>query len=138
MTQPLADRLRRLTIAILACVLLAPEMAFAGSGLQLQDFTIHWASWLAVGIFILAYMFVIAKEATHLRKSKPTMVAAGFIWGIVALLYIAHGDTHTAELAVKYNLEELGELFLFLLAAMTFTSTTYPEYLPFPPERVCL
>ena len=56
----------------------------------------HWASWLAVGIFILDYRFVIAKAAIHLRKSKPTMVAAGFLWGIVALFYIARGDTHTA------------------------------------------
>ena len=51
------------------------------------------------------------------------MVAAGFIWIIVALLYLSHGDTHTAELAVKHNLEEFGELFLFLLAAMTYINT---------------
>lgn len=51
------------------------------------------------------------------------MVAAGLIWVIVALVYAAHGDTHTAEQTVKHNLEEFGELFLFLLAAMTYINT---------------
>ena len=51
------------------------------------------------------------------------MVAAGLIWAIVALVYASHGDTHTAEQAVKHNLEEFGELFLFLLAAMTYINT---------------
>ena len=79
----------------------------------------RWASWLAVGLFVIAYSFVIAEEALHLRKSKPVMVAAGLIWTIVALVYASHGDTHTAEQAVKHNLEEFGELFLFLLAAIS-------------------
>ena len=51
------------------------------------------------------------------------MVAAGLIWTIVALVYASHGDTHTAGQAVKHNLEEFGELFLFLLAAMTYINT---------------
>ena len=102
---------------------LLPGVSFAAEGIHLQDFTSHWASWLAVGLFVLAYSFVIAEEALHMRKSKPTMVAAGLIWAIVALVYAANGDTHSAELAVKHNLEEFGELFLFLLAAMTYINT---------------
>jgi NhaD family Na+/H+ antiporter len=97
--------------------------ALAAEGSHLQDFTAHWASWLAVGLFVLAYSFVIAEEALHLRKSKPVMVAAGLIWTIVALVYASHGDTQTAGQAVKHNLEEFGELFLFLLAAMTYINT---------------
>ncbi len=112
----------RLT-TILAGAALLPGTAFAASDIQLQNFTTHWAGWLAVTLFIVAYAFVIGEEALHLRKSKPTMVAAGLIWVIVALLYNAQGDTHTAELAVKHNLEEFGELFLFLLAAMTYINT---------------
>ncbi len=114
----------RYTVMLLLPLLaLLPDAAVASSEIQLQNFTTHWAGWLAVGIFVTAYAFVIAEEALHLRKSKPTMVAAGIIWTIVALMYSAHGDTHTAELAVKHNLEEFGELFLFLLAAMTYINT---------------
>jgi len=113
----------RLLLAILLITALLPGIATAAEGLQPQDFTAHWASWLAVGLFVLAYSFVIAEEALHMRKSKPTMVAAGLIWAIVALVYAASGDTHSAEIAVKHNLEEFGELFLFLLAAMTYINT---------------
>jgi len=104
-------------------ITLVPGLALAAGDLQPQNFTTHWAGLLAVAIFVIAYAFVIAEEALHLRKSKPTMVAAGLIWMIVALVYSASGDTHTAELAVKHNLEEFGELFLFLLAAMTYINT---------------
>ena len=110
-------------LLLIIVVFLLPQSAFAAGDLELQNFTAHWAGWLAAGIFITAYAFVIAEESLHLRKSKPTMVAAGLIWTIVALVYSAHGDTHTAELAVKHNLEEFGELFLFLLAAMTYINT---------------
>ena len=112
------------TILVMLLTGFFPGLALAsGDAMQPQNFTTHWGGWLAVAIFVTAYALVIGEEALHLRKSKPTMVAAGFIWLIVALLYMSHGDTHTAEQAVRHNLEEFGELFLFLLAAMTYINT---------------
>ncbi len=112
------------TILVMLLTGFFPGLAHAsGDTMQPQNFTTHWGGWLAVAIFVTAYALVIGEEALHLRKSKPTMVAAGFIWLIVALLYMSHGDTHTAEQAVRHNLEEFGELFLFLLAAMTYINT---------------
>jgi len=110
-----------MTVALATAV---PTLAHAGEGgIHLQDFTGHWAGWLAVSVFVIAYGFVIAEENLHLRKSKPTLVAAGVIWFLVAVVYVSHGDIHTAELSVKHNIEEFGELFLFLLAAMTYINT---------------
>jgi Na+/H+ antiporter NhaD/arsenite permease-like protein len=123
MTQHLSLQKRWFTLAGLLLAALLPVTAFAAEDSHLQNFTAHWASWLAVGLFVIAYGFVIAEESLHLRKSKPVMVAAGLIWTIVALVYATHGDTHTAGQAVKHNLEEFGELFLFLLAAMTYINT---------------
>ena len=88
-----------------------------------MDLTTHWAGYLAIAIFIGAYALVILEENIHLRKSKPVIVAAGFIWILVAFAYSAAGDTHTAEELVRHNLLEFAELFLFLLAAMTFINT---------------
>ena len=88
-----------------------------------MELTTHWAGLLAVAIFVFAYTLVILEENIHLRKSKPVIVAAGFIWILVALAYSAAGDTHTAEELVRHNLLEFVELFLFLLAAMTFINT---------------
>ncbi len=110
-------------LALCLAALLPGLVLASETGGTLQDFTDHWAGWLAIAVFITAYGFVIAEENLHLRKSKPTIVAAGVIWVIVALVYNAHGDTHTAETAIKQHLEEFAELFLFLLAAMTYINT---------------
>ena len=66
---------------------------------------------------------IISEETIHLRKSKPAVVAAGVIWILVAIAYIGAGETHTAEVLVRHNLLEFVELFLFLLAAMTYINT---------------
>ncbi len=88
-----------------------------------MDLTSHWAGLLAIAIFIGAYVLVILEENIHLKKSKPVIVAAGLIWMLVALAYSWSGDTHTAQELVRHNLLEFAELFLFLLAAMTFINT---------------
>ncbi len=84
------------------------------------DFTGHWIGIVCVIIFVFAYALVIGEETLHLRKSKPVMVAAGAIWALVAVAFAGSGDTTFAEQAVRHNLLEFAELFLFLLAAMTY------------------
>ncbi len=107
-----------LRLALGGVGLLASSTAWAGGGTA--DFTSHWVGYLCLVIFVLAYALVIAEENLHLRKSKPVMVAAGVIWALVAGVLYMHGDNHTAREAVTHNLLEYGELFLFLLAAMTY------------------
>jgi len=104
--------------------LLFPALGYAMEGNAANNnYTGHWAAMLSLGIFVLAYLLVIGEEFLHLRKSKPVIVAAGIIWTIVAIVYSMHGDTHTAETLVRHNLLEFAELFLFLLAAMTYINT---------------
>ena len=112
-----------LILGVAIAMLVFPTSASAASTIEVGGFTGQWTGLLTVVIFIFAYSLVIAEETLHLRKSKPVMVAAGLIWGIVAFAYAQIGDTHTAEVAVKHNLQEFGELFLFLLAAMTYINT---------------
>jgi len=88
-----------------------------------MDLTTHWAGFLAIAVFVAAYFLVILEENIHLRKSKPVIVAAGIIWILAAFAYSAAGDIHSAEELVRHNLLEFAELFLFLLAAMTFINT---------------
>lgn len=67
--------------------------AVAGDTAEALNLTGHWAGIMALVIFILAYSLVVGEEAVHLRKSKPAVVAAGFIWMLVAIAYgkpIAH------------------------------------------------
>ncbi len=74
----------------------------------------------AIALFVLAYALVMAEEFTHLRKSKPVILAAGVIWGMIGYIYTAHGMSDLAETAIRNNLLEYAELMLFLLVAMTY------------------
>jgi len=72
-------------------------------------------------IFIIAYGFVMTEEFTHLRKSKPVILAAGIIWAHAAVLASQAGvSTEAMHEAFEYNLKEYAELMLFLLVAMTY------------------
>lgn len=87
------------------------------------DLTGTWMGILALAIFTIAYLLIISEEVIRLRKSKPIMVAAGFIWLLVGIAFIQQGDTLGAGVAFKHDLLEFAELFLFLLAAMTYINT---------------
>ncbi len=114
--------LKSLALGIAAAAL-APGLAMAAEGGEGLTFTTHWTGVVSVGVFVVALILVISEENLHLRKSKPVMVAAGIIWLLVAVAFTQAGDVHTAEEAVRHNLLEFAELFLFLLAAMTYINT---------------
>jgi Na+/H+ antiporter NhaD/arsenite permease-like protein len=100
--------------------LLAPGLATAAEASNHLDLTNHWVGYVSILLFVMAYFFVMAEEFTHLRKSKPVILAAGIIWALIAYVYIQHGLPTAAEEAVRHNIMEYGELFLFLLVAMTY------------------
>nr|CRH07184.1 putative citrate transporter, putative divalent anion symporter family [Candidatus Magnetococcus massalia] len=100
--------------------LLEPALASGDAIIDKPDMINMWVGPTALAIFVVAYAFVMAEEFTHLRKSKPAILAAGLIWACVAYVMSQHGDTHAAEQAVRHNILEFAELFLFLLVAMTY------------------
>jgi Na+/H+ antiporter NhaD/arsenite permease-like protein len=101
-----------------------PAMAIgAEHGAAPADMTGTFFGYLALIIFVAAYCLVPLENKIHLRKSKPVLAAAGLIWVLIGIAYIQMGDTHTAHLAIKNNLLEYAELFLFLLVAMTYINS---------------
>lgn len=108
--------------------LVFPQISFASGAAELPliDLTTHWVGYASLAVFVFAYVLVIAEEEIHMRKSKPVMIAAGIIWAMVAAVYAQQPDSafhHTAEVLIRHNLLEYAELFLFLLAAMTYINT---------------
>jgi NhaD family Na+/H+ antiporter len=99
-----------------------PVSAFASEENIPIELTTHLVGYLSIAAFVVAYLFVMAEEFTSLRKSKPVMLAAGLIWGMIGWIYAEHGLHHAAEAAFKHNLLEFAELMLFLLAAMTYVN----------------
>jgi NhaD family Na+/H+ antiporter len=93
--------------------------AAAAAGTSL-DLTGHWVGYAAIVIFVGAYCLVMVEEMTHLRKSKPVILAAGIIWVLIGWLYATQGLSVRAENALRHNLLEYAELMLFLLVAMTY------------------
>jgi len=88
-----------------------------------MDLTGHWVGIASVTVFVAAYAVVVAEEFTHLRKSKPVMLAAGIIWAMIGWAHSATGEPQAVEHAVQEFLLEYAELFLFLLVAMTYVNT---------------
>jgi len=99
---------------------MAAESTAAAQPLNLTD---HWIGLASIGIFLLAYLLVMAEEFIHLRKSKPVIIGAGLIWGLIAWIYANHGMSAMAEQAVRHDLLEYAELMLFLLVAMTYINS---------------
>lgn len=98
----------------------APAFAAQNPEGVLLDLTSHTLGITAIFVFLLAYAFVIAEEFIHLRKSKPVILAAGFIWLLAAAAYTQQGMPEMAAAAARHNLMEYAELMLFLMVAMTY------------------
>lgn len=112
--------LRSLCIFVAAALLSAPALAseLAGAADHLNA-TTTLAGYLAVFIFAIAYMVVVAEEKLQLRKSKPVLIAAGLIWVLVG---VVSTDPAATKSAFSRNFLDFSELMLFLLVAMTYIS----------------
>jgi NhaD family Na+/H+ antiporter len=94
------------------------------SASTLHDLSVHPLGYVSVVLFVLAYLLVIFEERTHLRKSKPVVMAAGIIWVLLALTYKKLGiPAEQAHAAILHNMTEYVELLLFLLSAMTYINS---------------
>jgi Na+/H+ antiporter NhaD/arsenite permease-like protein len=114
----------RFLLAVLAVFLLPAAAWASAAGESKLDLTDHPLGLLAVGIFVTAYAFVVLEEKIHLRKSKPVLLAAGLIWGMVAWYCSQHstlGPDFAAN-AFRHIFLEFSELFFFLIVAMSFVA----------------
>lgn len=85
--------------------------------------TAHPVGWVALGLFTLAYAAVIAEERLHIAKSKPVMLAAALIWGLLAWWTATpEGGNPAVRLAFEAMFIEYAEVFFFLVVAMTYVT----------------
>jgi len=86
----------------------------------LPDLTGSWVGWVGVILFVIAYVLVIVEEKTHLRKSKPVVLAAGLMWILLGSAAVQGGFSPALEASLRHVLLDYGELLLFLMVAMTY------------------
>lgn len=120
---PTIKNLKPMSKTLLSFIfLLFPALCFsAATTAHTQlNLTNHWVGIVALLLFFIAYLVVMAEEFIHLRKSKPVVLTAGIIWALIAWYYQSHNIPHVVEAAFRHNLLEYAELLLFLLVAMTY------------------
>ncbi len=111
---------RILKLLPLLLFLFPASLLASGAATETLDLTGHAVGYISLLLFSVAYLLVMAEEITHLRKSKPVLLAAGIIWILIAAVYASHDLPHAAEIAMRHNILEYAELFFFLLVAMTY------------------
>jgi Na+/H+ antiporter NhaD/arsenite permease-like protein len=111
----------RSIIAAATILTASTSPAFAATGAM--DLTTHPLGLTALAIFMLGYVLVGIEEITQLRKSKPVLLASGMIWGLIGIVYAQAGKSEQAYDAAAHTIREYGELFLFLLVAITYVNT---------------
>ena len=98
--------------------------ASAGAELLNLKMILGFPALFSLVIFVIAYFFVMTEEFSHLRKSKPVIVAAGIIWLAVVITATSKGvEYNSINYTFRHVFLEFAELFMFLLVAMTFINT---------------
>ena len=90
--------------------------------ISLIDFSASPYGIACLFLFVLSFLLIIGEEPLSLKKSKPMLLAGALIWVLVSLAYASHGHAETAKAIFQTSIEHFTELFLFLLAAMTFVN----------------
>jgi Na+/H+ antiporter NhaD/arsenite permease-like protein len=108
-----------LLLATALCLSL-PGLASASTGAAGTALVRHWTVWVALCVFTIGYGLVVLEERTRLRKSIPMILAAGLLWILVSISPVA---TEIANEQLRQHILEFAELFLFILAAVTYVNT---------------
>ena len=113
-------------ITILILATMGTSVSFAASGGELLNLKmiLSGPAIFSLVTFVIAYFFVMTEEFSHLRKSKPVVVASGIIWMAVAITATSNGVPYNdINFTFRHVFLEFAELFMFLLVAMTFINT---------------
>mgnify|MGYP001327466104 CR=1 FL=1 len=113
-------------ITILILATMGTSVSFAASGGELLNLKmiLSGPAIFSLVTFVIAYFFVMTEEFSHLRKSKPVVVASGIIWMVVAITATSNGVPYNdINFTFRHVFLEFAELFMFLLVAMTFINT---------------
>jgi len=101
----------------------APAAAASDPAAMNFHLTDHPIGWISLLLFVLAYAAVVAEERIQIAKSKPVLLAAALIWGMLAWkIGAGHVEHSPVKLVFEGMFLEYSELFFFLVVAMTYVT----------------
>lgn len=107
----------------LAALLASAPVAASDAGADANfHLTGHPVGWIALALFVLAYLAVIFEEKLNIAKSKPVMLGAALIWGMIAWKTGDGSTPSAASEAFGAMFLEYAEIFFFLVVAMTYVT----------------
>ena len=115
-----------LIILTISTLCLSTVSFAAAGGVELLNLKmiLSFPALFSLGVFVISYCFVMTEEFSHLRKSKPVVVASGVIWLAVVITANSKGVSYDSiNYTFRHVFLEFAELFMFLLVAMTFINT---------------
>lgn len=117
-------RWRACLAALPAAFVATPAPAAVAAATAPLALTAQPLGWLAVAIFVLAYLAVVFEEQLQLAKSKPVLLGAALIWGLLAWHSGGAGSAASDQVraAFEHMFLEFAELFFFLVVAMTYVT----------------
>ena len=110
----------------LSILTLSTNLFAASGGVELLNLKmiLSFPALFSLAVFVVSYCFVMTEEFSHLRKSKPVIVASGIIWLSVVITATSNGISYESiNYTFRHVFLEFAELFMFLLVAMTFINT---------------
>ena len=110
----------------LSILTLSTNLFAASGGVELLNLKmiLSFPALFSLAVFVVSYCFVMTEEFSHLRKSKPVIVASGIIWLAVVITATSNGISYESiNYTFRHVFLEFAELFMFLLVAMTFINT---------------
>ena len=78
--------------------------------------------WLLLGFAVIALLFVVFEEITHINKAKITLFFGTLSWLILFIRETMAGAYEHVLKGLEDNITEIASLWLFLVAAMTFVA----------------
>ena len=110
------------TCSTVALLLASTTASASDASMPVMGWTDEITGYAALAIFFIAYLLVVMEERTRLRKSKPVVLAAAMIWGLIALKASSTPgvDPGLAHEAFRSIFVEFASLFFFLVVAMSF------------------
>ncbi|MEO7430833.1 MAG: sodium:proton antiporter NhaD [Dokdonella sp.] len=113
----------RITSGFIALMLFASDVDAKEMAAAPFDLVAHPIGWIALGLFVLAYAAVVLEDRIHIAKSKPVMLAAALMWGLLAWWTAVPGsEVSVVREAFEEMFLEYSEVFFFLVVAMTYVT----------------